>query len=93
MWSSIKPRPTRSGISLAYLLLGEYAKGWRYYEARFATENFKDCRSNRGFQPESLQECPARATPLVVWTEQGIGDAIQFERYLHLLRAQVFLSC
>ena len=76
-------------LSLAYLLLGEYAKGWRYYEARFATENFKALAvPTAGAQPESLQECPGEdEPPLVVWTEQGIGDAIQFGRYLHLLRA------
>ena len=27
-------------LALAYLLLGDYAQGWRYYEARFATKQF-----------------------------------------------------
>jgi tetratricopeptide (TPR) repeat protein len=76
-------------LSLAYLLLGEFAKGWRYYEARFATENFKKFPIPVvGPQPNCLQECPGEGDPpLVIWTEQGLGDAIQFGRYVHLLRA------
>tara|TARA_B100000674_G_C37979240_1_gene981101 strand:- start:979 stop:2727 length:1749 start_codon:yes stop_codon:yes gene_type:complete len=76
-------------LSLAYLLTGDYRRGWEYYEARFATENFEHCsRPTSGPQPVSLNECsrdPSR--PLVVWSEQGIGDVIQFARYLLLLKA------
>ena len=76
-------------LSLAYLLLGEYSKGWRFYEARFATDGFKALSApSAGSQPSSLQECPQEGDPpLVVWTEQGVGDAIQFGRYIHLLKA------
>ena len=76
-------------LSLAYLLTGDYKRGWNYYEARFATENFEKCfRPTAGPQPVSLEECSRDpANPLVVWSEQGIGDAIQFVRYLPLLKA------
>ena len=30
-------------LSLAYLLLGRYKEGWRYYEARFNCPDFEGC--------------------------------------------------
>ncbi len=74
-------------LSLAYLLTGDFEKGWNYYEARFSTNNFKDYeRPCTGHQPRSLMECSRDPkNPLVVWTEQGVGDAIQFCRYLKML--------
>jgi len=76
-------------LSLAYLLLGDYQRGWQYYEARFATKQFDlVTRPTIGTVPATLADCPSPTDPpLVVWTEQGIGDAIQFSRYLLLLKA------
>ena len=76
-------------LALAYLLTGDFKRGWDYYEARFSTENFTDdVRPSTGPQPQSLELCSRDpANPLLVWTEQGIGDAIQFGRYLALLQA------
>ena len=77
-------------LSLAYLLMGDFRQGWQYYEARFSTKNFeKLSRPTTGPQPAELGACPTDPSqvPLVVWTEQGIGDAIQFGRYLTLLKA------
>ncbi|WP_222929892.1 tetratricopeptide repeat protein [Synechococcus sp. PROS-U-1] len=75
-------------LSLAYLLTGDFTRGWDFYEARFSTKNFSDYeRPTVGSQPQSLADCthdPNR--PLVVWTEQGIGDAVQFCRYLLMLQ-------
>ena len=76
-------------LALAYLLLGNFPMGWRYYEARFATPAFAKVQPpTTGSQPASLAECPGPGDPpLVVWSEQGMGDAIQFGRYLALLDA------
>ncbi len=76
-------------LSLAHLLLGDFNEGWHYYESRFATEAFADVRPpTEGSQPACLAECPGPGdTPLVVWSEQGLGDAIHFVRYLGLLDA------
>lgn len=85
-------------LSLALLLLGQYREGWRYYEARFHTDEFGK------HQPPTLHNLPREleALPgpgdreLVVWSEQGIGDGLQFSRYLRLLQARdvpfVFLA-
>ena len=74
-------------LSLAYLLLGDYKRGWDYYEARFSTAQFDQISvPTTGPAPRTLEECPKVGEPaLVVWCEQGIGDAIQFCRYLPLL--------
>ena len=75
-------------LSLAYLLLGRYKEGWRYYEARFNCPDFKDVTPpTSGAALQSLDEAPNSDEALVVWSEQGMGDVIQFCRYLYLLEA------
>lgn len=76
-------------LALAHLQLGEFAMGWQLYDARLQVD---DCQippsPTAGPMPMGLQECPTRdQPPLVVWSEQGIGDALQFCRYLPLLEA------
>ncbi|AII42085.1 hypothetical protein KR100_01515 [Synechococcus sp. KORDI-100] len=76
-------------LALAYLLLGDYSKGWKYYEARFATKQFSlsDIPSSLP-SPISIEDCPKMPEPpMLVWCEQGVGDAIQFIRYIYLLDA------
>ena len=42
----------------------------------------------------SLAEAPREGEEaLVVWSEQGMGDVIQFCRYLHLLRGSLDYIC
>ena len=76
-------------LALAYLLLGRYREGWRYYEARFNCPDFEDVTPpTSGDALQNLAEAPRGGEEaLVVWSEQGMGDVIQFCRYLHLLEA------
>ena len=76
-------------LSLAYLLLGDYSKGWEYYEVRFENDDFEHVTTpTSGPRLRDLSAAPrAGQPPLVVWSEQGLGDAIQFCRYLYLLDA------
>ena len=87
--SELDPSSTHSlwNLSLAYLLLGRYSEGWRYYEARFSCPDFKDVSPPTSGTPlQCISEAPvAGQEALVVWSEQGIGDVIQFCRYLDLL--------
>ncbi|MFT4505592.1 tetratricopeptide repeat protein [Caballeronia sp. 15711] len=77
-------------VSLATLLLslGEFKEGWRLYDSRY---------DQRGFihhQTQSLLACPRwrgealAGKSLLVWQEDGLGDMVQFGRYLPLLKAQ-----
>ena len=74
-------------LSLAYLLLGNYLKGWEYYEVRFENEDFAHVQvPTSGPVIKNLIDAPSlNDPPLIVWSEQGLGDAIQFSRYLNLL--------
>ena len=76
-------------LSLAYLLMGRYKEGWRYYEARFNCPDFDDVSPpTSGPSLQSLSDAPrVGGEELIVWGEQGIGDVIQFCRYLFLLDA------
>ena len=73
-------------------MLGRYKEGWRYYEARFNCPDFDDVSPPTSGPPlQSLSEAPRNnEESLIVWSEQGMGDVIQFCRYLHLLEQPRF---
>ena len=73
--------------SLALLALGDYRAGWNLYEFRWLSEQNIHI-GERG--PDSTMwrgESLASNTRLLVYHEQGLGDTIQFCRYLRLLAA------
>ena len=77
-------------LALAYLLLGRFKLGWKYYESRFkACKEFENViPPTRGPQLKTIDHLPrAGEAELVVWSEQGMGDSIQFIRYLYLLKS------
>lgn len=76
-------------LSLAYLLLGRYREGWRYYEARFNSKDFEKVQiPTAGPQIRHFDELPRSGDPpVMIWSEQGLGDSIQFCRYLLILQA------
>jgi Flp pilus assembly protein TadD len=79
-----------SGVGLLYLMNGDLAEGWYEYEWRFrSTELTTPALPGAVWGGESLQ-----GRRILVYSEQGFGDALQFCRYLPLLRergATVFL--
>ena len=62
------------GLKLLYE--GNFSKGWEYYEYRNSkiTDFYKDIKEWNG---EKINE-----KSIVVFNEQGIGDSIQFSKYL-----------
>lgn len=69
------------------LALGDFEEGWRLYESRYALPRLTPHRTKSllplpQWQGESLQ-----GRGLLVWQEDGLGDMIQFGRYLPRLKA------
>ena len=75
----------RFNLAVALLLQGDYEQGWPAYESRWNFEHLADTlpayRQPR-WQGEDLQ-----GRTILIIGEQGLGDCIQFVRYMEPLQA------
>ena len=77
-----------SNLSMAELLSGDYKSGWKRYEYRF------ECKDDKGIlnaNPPCEQWAGGELTEgskLLLVSEQGLGDTLQFMRYAIALREQ-----
>jgi tetratricopeptide (TPR) repeat protein len=79
-------------ISLIHLLTGNFKDGWREFEWRWKSELF----GNRIFSQPSWDGSDIRGRTILVYAEQGLGDTIQFIRYVPLLArrgTKVIVEC
>jgi tetratricopeptide (TPR) repeat protein len=71
-------------LSLLHLLTGNFADGWTGHEARWRA----DVGVNRNFvQPLWLGQEPIANKVVLLHSEQGFGDTIQFSRYVPMVAA------
>jgi Flp pilus assembly protein TadD len=80
----LDPQTTEAAHNLAILLLlqGDYAEGWRLYEKRGLCRQF--ALGVRSFtQPMWNGELEPKR--LLIYADQGLGDSLQFCRYLPLI--------
>lgn len=79
--------PTLWGKALLKLALGEYEEGWPLYESRLRLEYLREYRRTFSM-PRWTGEEDLTGRRILIHAEQGLGDALQFCRYLPLLEAR-----
>ena len=85
----------RLNLCIAHLMSGDLLKGWEYYDARWFYESdisFKPTLD--GIEYNGTQDVNGKL--VFVYGEQGLGDCVQFGRYLNLLQdrgAHITLLC
>jgi tetratricopeptide (TPR) repeat protein len=78
--------------SLAWLQIGEYEQGWPEYEWRWKRKK----ATPRPFRQPQWDGAPFSGKTLLVYMEQGLGDMIQFIRYVPLAKergGKVIVQC
>jgi Tfp pilus assembly protein PilF len=87
----LAPGEAEAAINRAHalLLMGNYKEGFLAYEARRLRTGLKFADSGRPWWDGS----PLQGRTLLVHAEQGLGDAIQFVRFLGQIEGRLALSC
>ena len=75
----------RKGMAL--LAVGEYREGWKLYESGIGHHTMRSINLCAPANPWDGKPAPGKH--LLIWTEQGFGDALQFIRYAALCKERV----
>lgn len=75
-----------ANFAMTLLLKGDFAAGWRAYEHRWGQVGRGDDRPRLAAPVWNGEDLAGRK--IVIYAEQGLGDLVQFSRYLPLLQAR-----
>jgi tetratricopeptide (TPR) repeat protein len=86
---AIEPNRAKVEFDLANLnlLLGNFAAGWRQREARWRVPDLP-IHFPAGSEPVWLGEQSIEGKTILIYSDEGLGDAIQFARYVPHLAAR-----
>ncbi|MBL6958308.1 MAG: tetratricopeptide repeat protein [Rhodospirillales bacterium] len=85
---------THHSLGMLLLQLGEFEEGWREYEWRWRDSGFLSPR--KAFREPLWDGSDLQGKTILLYAEQGLGDAIQFCRFAPLVKergATVILEC
>ncbi|WP_176059045.1 tetratricopeptide repeat protein [Paraburkholderia sp. BCC1876] len=78
----------RSNLAMLQLMRGDCPNGWQSHEARW--DGSAELGGNRPAIPApTWRGEPLAGKTLLVWGEQGMGDVLQFSRYIPMLADRV----
>jgi hypothetical protein len=79
---------SRFNLALLQLVRGDFANGWAGHELRW--QGARELKSGRPVFPKpAWNNEPIAGRTLIVWGEQGMGDLMQFSRYVPMLAERV----
>ncbi|HLX02591.1 MAG TPA: tetratricopeptide repeat-containing glycosyltransferase family protein [Trinickia sp.] len=76
------------GLATLLLSTGRFDEGWPLYECRYDQPEFVHHKSRLRLTCPQWQGEALAGKSVLVWQEDGLGDMIQFGRYLPLFKAQ-----
>ena len=87
-------------LATAYLHIKDFQNGWKWYESRFEKEEMKGhiLKHKEIFlAPRLKKDTDARDKTVLIHSEQGFGDSIQFVRFVEQVKqrygCKVILQC